>query len=78
MNPGAKIKIGLVVTLLNLSFISCCPFIKTDDPGHHFVLSEYDHVDRQIPYQCSGSGMEAVPITVIKYSNDSRWIIDNL
>lgn len=35
MNPGAKIKIGLVITLLNLSFISCCPFIKTDDPGHH-------------------------------------------
>ena len=64
--------------MLNLLFNSCCLFIKADDLGHSFVLSEYDNVDRRILYskeKCSGSGIEVVPMTVLEYANNSKWII---
>ena len=41
-------------------------------------MSEYDNVDRRILYskeRCSGSGVEIVPMTVLEYDYDSRWII---
>ncbi len=59
-------------------FNSCCPFIKAEDLGNNFILSEYDNVDRRIIYskeKCSGSGIEIVPMTVVEYANNSKWII---
>lgn len=63
---------------MNLFLSSCCPFIKADNLGHDFILSEYDNVDRRILYskdKCSGEGIEIVPMTVLEYANNSNWII---
>ncbi|MBL7855912.1 MAG: hypothetical protein JNL17_16045 [Cyclobacteriaceae bacterium] len=41
-------------------------------------MSEYDTIDRRILYSkqsCSGSGIEIVPMTVLEYAYDSKWII---
>ena len=73
-----KLKTGLLLIVLSLFFSSCCPFIKAEDLGNNFILSEYDNVDRRIIYskeKCSGSGIEIVPMTVLEYANNSKWII---
>ena len=73
-----KLKTGLILIVLSLLFSSCCPFIKAEDLGNNFILSEYDNVDRRIIYskeKCSGSGIEIVPMTVVEYANNSKWII---
>ena len=64
--------------MLSVLFSSCCPFIKAEDLGTNFILSEYDNVDRRIIYskeKCSGSGIEIVPMTVVEYANNSKWIV---
>ena len=63
-----------------LVLFSCddCAFIKEDYLGNDFILSEYDNVDRRIMYskkRCSGSGQEIVPMTVLEYAFDDKWII---
>lgn len=76
--PTAPVNIGLIIILLNLFFTSCCPFIKAEDLGQNFILSEYDNADRKILFskeKCSGSGIEVVPMTVLEYANNSKWII---
>jgi hypothetical protein len=63
-----KLKTGLILIVLSLLFSSCCPFIKAEDLGINFILSEYDNVDRRIIYskeKCSGSGIEVEPMTVV-------------
>jgi len=63
-----------ILTTLN----SCCLFIKEESLGNNLYLSEYDNVDRRILYSkesCSGSGVEIVPMTVLEYDYDSKWII---
>jgi len=73
-----KLKTELILIVLGLFFSSCCPFIKAEDLGNNFILSEYDSVDRSIIYskeKCSGSGIEIVPMTILEYANDSKWII---
>jgi hypothetical protein len=72
----AKIRVSLIG--LGLLFTSCCPFINANQLGNNFILSEYDNKDRRILYsedKCSGSGIEIVPMTVLEYANNSRWII---
>jgi hypothetical protein len=73
-------RVCTLLTLIGLSFLSnsCCPFIKEDNLGNNFFLSEYDNADRTILYSeesCSGSGIEIVPMTVVEYANNSSWII---
>jgi hypothetical protein len=78
LEKKATTKIGFLIVFLTLFFNSCCLFIKADDLGHDFVLSEYDNVDRRIFYskeKCSGSGIEVVPMTVLEHANNSKWII---
>lgn len=61
-----------------LLFNSCCPFIKEENLGNNFYLSEYDNVDRRILYSektCSNSGIEIVPLTVTEYAYDLKWIV---
>ena len=65
---------------IGISFIisSCCLTIKEKHLGNNLYLSEYDNVDRRIFYsneKCSGGGFEIVPMTVIEYAYDSKWII---
>lgn len=64
----------IILTTLN----SCCLFIKEDSLGNNLYLSEYDNDDRRIIYSeesCSGSGVEIIPMTVLEYDYDSKWII---
>ena len=66
------------ISCLGLVLNSCCPFIKENYLGSNFILSEYDNVDRRILYskkRCSGSGREIVPMTVLEYAFDDKWII---
>lgn len=58
--------------------ISCNSFVKDKNLGNFFVLSEYDNIDRRILYTKDGNsnlGIEVVPMTVIEYANNSKWII---
>lgn len=74
----SKVKIGFIIFLLNLFLGSCCAFIKADNLGNDFILSEYDNFDRRILYskdKCSGSGIEIVPMTVLEYDKNANWII---
>ena len=78
MNKKFILKIGLIIFLMNLGLSSCCPFIKADNLGDGFILSEYDNVDRRILFskdKCSGEGIEIVPMTVLEYADNSNWII---
>ena len=78
VNKILKHKSGLILIMLIVLFSSCCPFIKAEDLGNNFILSEYDNVDRRIIYskeKYSGSGIEIVPMTVVEYANNSKWII---
>lgn len=73
-----RLKIILLFFGLLTLYNSCCPFIKEENLGNNFYLSEYDNVDRRILYaeeSCSKSGIEIVPMTVIEYANNSKWII---
>lgn len=70
--------IGFLIVGLTFFIHSCCGFIKEEHLGNNFRLSEYDKVDRRILYSaenCSGSGIEIVPMTVTAYANDSKWIV---
>jgi hypothetical protein len=63
---------------LSLLYSSCCLFIKEEYLGNNFILSEYDNVDIRILYseeKCSGSGIDIVPMTVLEYAYDAKWII---
>jgi len=67
-----------LVFCLGVILQSCCPFFKEDYLGDNFILSEYDNVDRRILYskeRCSGSGQEIVPMTVLEYAFNDKWII---
>lgn len=78
LNKKRIISVNLIIISLIVFFNSCCPFVKADDLGHGFVLSEYDHGDRRILYskdKCSGTGIEVVPMSVLEYASNSRWII---
>ena len=69
---------GLLIFGLSLFIHGCCGATREEHPGNNFRLSEYDNVDRRILYseeKCSGAGIEIVPMTVIEYANDSKWII---
>ena len=73
-------KKGGFISLIIIGFLfnSCCPFAKEDNLGNNFILSEYDNADRIIIYSeesCSASGIEIVPMTVVEYASNSRWII---
>lgn len=68
----------LILTVIGLSFSSCCSFIKEQHLGNNLYLSEYDHVDRRIlcsEEKCSGSGVVIVPMTVLEIASNSQWII---
>ena len=70
----------LILLSIGLIFLfnSCCPFIKEENIGNNFYLSEYDNVDRRILYSekaCSNSGIEIVPMTVTEYAYNSKWIV---
>ena len=72
------LKIMLLLFGLIVTYNSCCPFIKEENLGNNFYLSEYDNVDRRILYSeesCSNSGIEIVPMTVTEYAYNSNWII---
>lgn len=61
-----------------MTLASCCPFIKEEHLGNNLYLSEYDNVDRRILYSeesCSSTGIEIVPMTVLEYNHNSKWII---
>jgi hypothetical protein len=71
-------KIILVFIGFMFLYNSCCPFIKEENLGNNFYLSEYDNVDRRILYSekaCSNSGIEMVPMTVTEYAYDLKWIV---
>jgi hypothetical protein len=71
-------KIVLLFIGLMVLYNSCCPFIKEENLGNNFYLSEYDNVDRRILYSenaCSNSGIEIVPMTVTEYAYDLKWIV---
>lgn len=68
----------IIFFALLITLTSCCPFVKEENLGSNVYLSEYDNVDRRILYSkesCSGSGLEIVPMTVLEYNYDSKWII---
>jgi hypothetical protein len=70
--------IRVLIAGLSLCIYGCCGFTKEESLGNKFRLSEYDNIDRRILYseeKCSRSGIEIVPMTVIAYANDSKWII---
>jgi len=71
-------KIWFAIIPMSILLSSCSGFIKEEDLGHNFVLSEYDEVDRRILYAedpCSGNGIEVVPMTVLEYAKNLKWII---
>ena len=73
-----RLKIILLLLGLMVLFNSCCPFIKEENLGNNFYLSEYDKVDTRILYSeesCSKLGIEIVPMTVTEYAYNSNWII---
>lgn len=73
-----RLKITVLLFGLTISYNSCCPFIKEENLGNNFYLSEYDNVDRRILYSeesCSNSGIEIVPMTVTEYAYNSNWVI---
>ena len=46
--------------------------------GNNLYLSEYDNIDRKILYseeECSGFGIEIVPMTVTEFNFNEKWII---
>lgn len=64
----------ILVILLN----SCCIGAKEEYFGNNIYLSEYDNVDRRILYQtksCATSGIEIVPMTVLKIAYNNKWIV---
>jgi hypothetical protein len=68
----------IVFQLTILIFNSCCLGVKSENLGNNFVYSEYDAFDRRVLYtkdKCSGMGIEIVPMRVIGYAFDSKWII---
>lgn len=70
--------IGVLIIGFSLFIQSCCAFIKENDLGNNFRLSEFDNVARRILYaeeKCSNSGIEIVPMTVTAYASNSKWII---
>ena len=74
------VRLKIILFLFGLMALcnSCCPFIKEENLGNNFYLSEYDIMDRRILYSeesCSNSGMEIVPMTVTEYAYDSNFII---
>lgn len=80
INPNMLKRIRLALFVLGISILyhSCCSFEKEENLGNNFYLSEYDNVDRRILYsdkQCSVSGVEIVPMTVIEYASNDKWII---
>jgi len=80
MKKASKYETGLILIVLIFFFNSCCPFVKAENLGNNFILSEYDNVDRRILYskdKCSGTGIEIVPMTVIEFASNSKWIIAN-
>ena len=57
---------------------SCCFSIKEEYLGNNLYLSEYDNKDRIIIYseeECTGSGIEIVPMTVTEFAYNTKWII---
>jgi hypothetical protein len=74
-----KLKTVFYVFFVVLSaLISCCPFVKEEYLGNNLYLSEYDNADRRILFAeapCSQSGTEIVPMTVLEYGFNSKWII---
>jgi len=73
-----KKNVTFIILGLSILISSCCLTIKEKYLGNNLYLSEYDNVDRRIFYsdeKCSGGGFEIVPMTVIEYAYDSKWII---
>ncbi len=72
-------KVNIISTIgVAFLFNACCPFVKETKLGNNFILSEYDNADRVILYseeKCSGSGIPIVPMTVLEYADDSKWVI---
>ena len=74
-----RLRIILSIGLVAI-FYSCdeCAFVKEEDLGNNFKLSEFNNVERNIRYseeKCSNSGIEIVPMTVTQYAYDKNWII---
>lgn len=72
-----KTKKYIFLFILCEIFNSCC-FLKEQSLGNNFILSEYDNKDRSILYSeetCSNSGISIVPMTVLEYAFDTKWII---
>jgi hypothetical protein len=72
-----KTKECILLLFLCGIFTSCC-ILKEQNLGNNFILSEYDNVDRRILYSeetCSNSGIQIVPMTVLEYAYDTKWII---
>jgi hypothetical protein len=73
-----KKTLAFIIFGLSIIISSCCLTIKEKHLGNNLYLSEYDNVDRRIFYskeKCSGGGIEIVPMTVIEYAFDAKWII---
>jgi len=73
MRNSLFISVGLLSVLS-----SCCFSTKEEHLGNNIYLSEYDIADRRILYSkesCTGSGIEIVPMTVLEYAYNSKWII---
>lgn len=80
-NNLMRLKIMVLLFGLMALYESCCPFLKEENLGNNFYLSEYDNVDRRILYSeesCSNSGMEIVPMTVTEYAYTQTGLLRNL
>ena len=66
------------IFLLGIFLSSCCLTVEEEYLGNNLYLSEYDNVDRRVLYSeknCSGSGVEIVPMTILEFSYNDKWII---
>jgi len=72
-----KKKVFVLFIVLS-SLCSACCFLKEEHLGNNFILSEYDNKDITIIYSektCANSGIQIVPMTVLEYGYDSKWIV---
>jgi hypothetical protein len=68
----------LIFFLLVCGIFNFCCIVKEQKLRNNFILSEYDNADIQILYSeetCAASGIPIVPMTVLEYAYNTRWII---
>lgn len=78
INMKRTICIVIIFACVPICGCNMCFSVKETKLGKNFRLSEYDEVDRRILYSeedCAVSGIEIVPMTVVEFAYDSRWLI---